>query len=659
MNHEKCQSRPISVCHILPALPAHGAEQLLLDISSNIDPLRLDFSICLISEKGPLVADFERLGIPVTFLPKKGRFDVTIIWRLAKFLRKNRFDLVHTHLFTGDLWGRIASFFLNVGVISTYHTTSDPNVERIGKLLDRLLVLRNDAIICVSEAVRQYHLAGLNVMPDKLFVIENGIDLKRFETPVSTVETRRKLGLDPAGSWIVIVGRLIPLKGHKYLIRALALLMERFPTLGIVIVGEGEEEPSLRQQVTQSGLTGRVVFLGLRRDVPEILRTMDVLALPSSREGLPIVLLEAMSAGLPIVATRVGGIPDVVQNGETGLLVDQDPFAIAQALKTLFDNTDMRKKIGENARKVALDRYDIRKVTERYEGLYRAVTFQRSIRRGPVKKALRATAGFLLARLARIRHFQENRNPALRILMYHRVSDDLTPDILNVTPFQFEEQMRWIRKKGFRVLPLGAALEGLLAGSLPKGALAITFDDGTKDNFDHAFPILKKMGYSACFFPVTDFSMGEKEHPRYSGRTEKVRYLSPEQIRTMASEGMLIGSHTKSHALLDRLTSQEAQKEISESKAKLEEWTGSPIRFFAYPNGIFSPNLFPILEQAGFSAAFSTKPGLNDPEGEVWTLKRTEISGRDTLHDFAEKLVGSFDTLNRYSMYLKKLEGLS
>lgn len=652
-------SKPISVCHILPALPAHGAEQLLLDIARNTDGRKLALSICLISDLGPLVGDFERLGIPVTFLPKESRFDITIIWRLARFLKKNRFDLVHTHLFTADLWGRLASLPMNIGVLSTSHTTSDPNVGWLGRLLDRMLGYRNDAMICVSEAVRQYRRDETGVTPEKFFLIENGIDLCRFEKNVSTEEMRHRLGLAREGFWIAIIGRLIPLKGHRNLIRALSLLSEKLPALGIVVVGEGETETALKRQAEKAGLSGRVVFLGLRRDVPDILQAVDVLAIPSSREGLPIVLLEAMAAGLPVVASKVGGMPEVVLDGETGILVEQDPFSIAQALKTLFENSVLRKKMGETARKVVEERYDIRKVAERYEGLYRSITFQRSIRRSPFKKALRSFVGRALSGLEKIRASATKGTYPLRILMYHRVSNDLTPDILNVTPFQFEEQMRWLREKGFSVLPLDSALEGLRSGSLPPGAVSITFDDGTRDNFDHAFPILKKMGYSACFFPVTDFVLGEGVHPRYKDRMEKVLYLSEEHIRKISSEGMLIGCHSKTHALLGRLSEEEASTEILDSKELLESWTNDHVRFLAYPNGSFHPRLFPLLNRYGFSAAVSTNPGLNTSKEDLWMLKRTEISGRDTLRDFGEKMEGSFDALNQYSMRLKSLEGWS
>lgn len=363
----------ISVCHLLPALPAHGAEQLLLDIVRKTDRENMALSVCLISDLGPLVKEFESLGIPVTFIPKKGRKDLSIIFRLADFFRQNSFDIVHTHLFTADLWGRLAGLFCRVPIVSTSHTTSDPNIGRLGRWLDRTLDRRNNAVICVSEAVRRYRIEEAGFDRGKIHLIENGIDLDRFIALPPREEVLGRLGLDPGRRWIAIVGRLVPLKGHCYLIEALSLLAGAFSRTGILIVGEGDCEAELKAQVQRLGLEERVAFLGLRRNVPEILVAADILAMPSSREGLPIVLLEAMAAGLPVVVTRVGGIPEVVVEGKTGLFVTQEPASIASALVRLLENPDLAKRMGKDGQILVAERYDVQKVARQYENLYRMI----------------------------------------------------------------------------------------------------------------------------------------------------------------------------------------------------------------------------------------------------------------------------------------------
>jgi glycosyltransferase involved in cell wall biosynthesis len=365
--------KKISVCHLLPALPAHGAEQLLLDIVRHMDRDRITLSVCLISEMGPLVREFEAIGIPVYFLPKRSRNDLSVIFRLAALWKKNRFDLIHTHLFTADLWGRLAGFLSWVPIVSTSHTTSDPNIGHLGRWLDRILDRRNNAVICVSKAVLKYRIHEAGFDPKKIHLIENGIDLDRFRETASKGEMETRLRLPLGRRWAVIVGRLVPLKGHRFLIEALSLLTKDFAQLGLLVVGDGEEEKSLRALTEALGLSERVVFLGLRRDIPDILGISEVLVLPSSREGLPIVLLEAMAASLPVVVTPVGGIPEVVMEGKTGIFVTQEPGSIAQALRWIFENFDSARTMGKNARLLIEERYDIRTVAGRYESLYRAI----------------------------------------------------------------------------------------------------------------------------------------------------------------------------------------------------------------------------------------------------------------------------------------------
>ncbi len=367
----------ISVCHLLPALPAHGAEQLLLDIVRHTDRERVRLSVCLISDLGTLVPEFEALGIPVAFLPKKGRTDLSIVFRLARFFRRNRFDVVHTHLFTADLWGRMAGLLSPVFIVSTSHTTRDPNIGRLGRLLDKVLDRRNDAVICVSEAVRRYRVEEAGFDPKKLHLIENGIDLDRFQKTAPREEMERRLGLPPGRRWAVIVGRLVPLKGHRFLIEALSLLAKDFPDLGLLIAGAGEEEAALQAETEALGLSDRVVFLGLRRDIPDLLGLSELLVLPSSREGLPIVLLEALAASLPVVVTPVGGIPEVVEDGKTGFFVTQEPASIASALRRILESPESSRAMGANARRLIEERYDIRSVARRYENLYRSLLAKR------------------------------------------------------------------------------------------------------------------------------------------------------------------------------------------------------------------------------------------------------------------------------------------
>ena len=214
--------------------------------------------------------------------------------------------------------------------------------------------------------------------PKKLHVIENGIDLARFQKAASRPEMEARLGLPLDKLWIVIVARLVPHKGHRYLIEAFSVLIQEFPQLGLLIPGEGECEAILKIQVKESGLHESIIFLGLRRDIPDILAFSEIMVLPSSKEGLPIVLLESMAAGCPVVVTPVGGMSEIVEDGINGFIVSQDPTSIAGAIRKLLNDPSLCHKMGKSARALIEEKYDILKVTKRYEDLYEAVISQKT-----------------------------------------------------------------------------------------------------------------------------------------------------------------------------------------------------------------------------------------------------------------------------------------
>jgi peptidoglycan/xylan/chitin deacetylase (PgdA/CDA1 family) len=238
--------------------------------------------------------------------------------------------------------------------------------------------------------------------------------------------------------------------------------------------------------------------------------------------------------------------------------------------------------------------------------------------------------------------------------MYHRIDDTLDRDILCVTPFAFSLQMTWLKEEGFNVLDPQTALMKLKEGTLPKKSVMITFDDGYEDNYKNAFPILSEHGFPAAIFPVTAFSGGQTSHPRYKNYKGSITYLTPDQIREMSRFGISFGSHTDTHPLLTDLSQDEAEKELMTSKKILENWTGNPVTLFAYPNGAFSPKYFPVISKTGFHAALTTIPGVNTKETPPWELRRTEISGRDSLLSFSLKLNGGIDALHKIYQTLRR-----
>jgi glycosyltransferase involved in cell wall biosynthesis len=214
-----------------------------------------------------------------------------------------------------------------------------------------------DLTIAVSELSRGMLIKNYGVPPDRIIAIRNGIDVSRFDTKVDTDSVRAELGLSPDDRVAILIGRFAARKGHDVALRAVGPASERVPGLRMVFAGDGELEGELRNQAAAMGLGDRVVFAGFRRDVPRLLAASDLLLLPSEDECLPMVILEAMSARLPVIATDVGGISEAVDDGRTGILVrPRDPSGLANALVDVLSDPERAGSMGhEGRRKVEAD----------------------------------------------------------------------------------------------------------------------------------------------------------------------------------------------------------------------------------------------------------------------------------------------------------------
>ena len=639
------QSRPLSVCHIFPALPLHGAENHFLKLTKEIDPQKIRTSICLISDGGPLVKDFEEMGIPVTLILKKGRYDLSILPRLRQYLRNGQFDIIHTHLFTANFWGRAAALFLPPVLVSSAHNVQSREhafISHIETFLDRTLTHATDAVFCVTPMVMRSMEKETGLPREKLVTIENGIQCPDQADLPSKTEARILLDIPEVIPCFAVIGRFSTQKNHRTFLSALIPVVEQFPDLQVLFVGEGELENEIRKHTDELNLGKTVRFMGQRRDIYTILKALDALVVPSLWEGLPNVMLEAMAVGTPVIATRVGGIPDVLTDGQTGLLTEPVAESLSSAMIRGLENPGEMASYAQASLSLIRERYDIRQTAGRYTGFYRSLMRQRRFDRG-IRDRARSTLTRLLSEPETSRKLVSS----LRVLMYHRISDEKETDILCVTPFQFAEQMRWLKEKGYAALSLDQAMKGLSTGTLPSRPILITFDDGYRDNYERAYPVLLREGLPATIFPVTSFVRGEGHHPRYATRKNDISYLTSEQIREMAANNIQFGGHTDSHRLMTGLSDEEIRKEIQHSTKNLEDWTGKPVEYFAYPNGDYHPRHFSILEEAGIRGAFTTEPGINTPETNPFRMRRTEISGRDSLGDFIRKMEGGFDRLHQ------------
>jgi glycosyltransferase involved in cell wall biosynthesis len=307
--------------------------------------------------------------------------DVWATITLWRFLRQERPSIVHTHTSKAGAVGRIAAWFARVPVVihtphgHVFYGYYGRVKSRLVCLAERLLAKITDRIITLTDRGAQEHTQYGIARREKFATIPSGIALQAFRSVhVDPVAKRKELGLPPEDLIVGTVGRLVPVKGHAWLLKSVPRVLAEVPQACFALIGEGPLAEHLRQLAEELAISRRVMFLGARQDVPECLAALDLFVLPSLNEGMGLALVEAMAMGLPVVATRVGGIPDVVREGETGLLVPPgDEKALALAMLSLLRDPDRRRAYGEAAKRRVDERFDAASTMREVERLYETV----------------------------------------------------------------------------------------------------------------------------------------------------------------------------------------------------------------------------------------------------------------------------------------------
>lgn len=360
------------VLHILAALPVGGAETLLLAALKAADQRSVSSLVCSLSDKGPVGEEMEQAGIEVVPLGRMRhkRFDVGIILRLCRLMRHREVDIVHTHLYHASRYGRIAAILARVPyVVATFHNVY--NTTRFKQhCFNWALSKVTDRVIAVSEAVKDHLVRYDHLHPASIMVLPNAIDLRVFGGH-NKAEARRSLGVPSDAYLIGTVGRLELQKGHIVLLQAMRELITECPEARALIVGGGSQEGRLRRLADDLGLSDRVIFAGVRRDIPDVLSALDLFVLPSLWEGIPLALLEAMASGLPVVATRVGGVPEIISDRSIGILIDPGhPNQLVAAIMHCRDDRQSAARMAQAGRQWVEQRASIQTYARRLEALY-------------------------------------------------------------------------------------------------------------------------------------------------------------------------------------------------------------------------------------------------------------------------------------------------
>lgn len=352
-------SKRVRVVHVAPQLDVGGLEKLLVEFARLADRRHFDLHFVSLAGRGALADEIERRGWPITSLNEPTGLRPGLVLRLARCFRRLRPDVVHSHNPRAVVYAAPAARLACVPRV--VHTRHGQHVEAPfrQRLLHSLATRAVDRVVNVSaDSARFSEREGLPRW--KSCTIRNGIDVLRFRYTGPRAD-------GPA----VFVGRLATAKAVDVLLEATARAVQAEPSFRLEIAGDGPCRDDLVALADRIGLAGHVRFLGVVSDVPGVLARGSQFVLSSLSEGIPLVALEAMSVGLPVVATSVGGLPEVVEDGETGLLVPpRDPEALARAMLRLYRDPDLCSELGRTARARALALFDVRRMVAEYEDLY-------------------------------------------------------------------------------------------------------------------------------------------------------------------------------------------------------------------------------------------------------------------------------------------------
>lgn len=359
-----------SIVHVLSSFGVGGQERVALDLA--IGQKARGHHVVAISlappPDGAMVDEFREHGITAVRVAKRHGFDLTLVPRLARALRRHRADVVHTHNPLPLIYGAPAARLAGAAAIHTKHGLNPGS--RGQRVVRRAAAQLAHAFVAVSETTFDQAKAQRDAPLARMHTIANGIRLDRYH-PDSEARAAARVELGLGDAWVVgTVGRLDTYKNQAMLVRAVAPLLSS--DFRLVIVGDGPARGEVEAEVAKLREPRWVVMTGRRMDVPRLIPAFDVFALSSKTEGLPLVVPEAMAAGLPIVTTSVGGLPHVVDDGKTGLLVPVEEGALRDALAKLAGERQLARTMGERARETALDRYSADRMVEAYLDLYRA-----------------------------------------------------------------------------------------------------------------------------------------------------------------------------------------------------------------------------------------------------------------------------------------------
>ncbi|MBF0619800.1 MAG: glycosyltransferase family 4 protein [Candidatus Omnitrophica bacterium] len=349
-----------------------GITSYLMTLAKGL--LKRGHRVVLVSSGGNVVPEAEALGVKVMLTPFKMKSELHPLLfldvpRLARIVREEKIDIIHAHTRASAMSAMIAGALTGVPYVTTCHGFFKPHVGR------KILPLWGKAVIAISAPIAKHLATDMGVDKKQIFLVPNGIDPERFvpADDITRANIRREFGLGKEPS-LGIIARLSDVKGHGWLLQAMPDILKTFPDTRLFILGEGPMEALLKKDVSRLGIEKSVVFRSTVQKTADVLPAFDVFVMPSLSEGLGLSVMEAQAMGIPVVATKVGGLIDAVKDGETGILVPaKDPEALAKAVVRLLADRALAKRMGEAGRIFMMNNFSADTMTEGTLGMYQKV----------------------------------------------------------------------------------------------------------------------------------------------------------------------------------------------------------------------------------------------------------------------------------------------
>jgi glycosyltransferase involved in cell wall biosynthesis len=349
-----------------------GLQQVVVNLCKTIDKNRFDVSILCLRNLGAFLPEVEKMGIKVFLLPQKlNGTDYFSFLKVAGILRKEKVDIIHTHNTQPFIDGTIGALLSGVKtIVHTDHARDFPDKRRY-MFAEWLMSHFVYKVVGVSEHTSNNLIRYDRISPQKVITIPNGIDLSRFSIELDKAKKKMELGIQKRDPIIGLGVRLAEQKGITYLLKAMPEIIRHFPNITLLIAGEGPLEGKLKEEVLALGIDKNVRFIGPRLDIPEVLKVLNLYVLSSLWEGLPMVVLEAMAAKCPIVATNVGGTHRVITHRKNGSLVEpKNPEALSSEIIRVLSDKPLRSSYIQQSLKILKKKFTVEIMTNQYQKLY-------------------------------------------------------------------------------------------------------------------------------------------------------------------------------------------------------------------------------------------------------------------------------------------------